>query len=91
MYKRQDTVRFLKKAQLRRLRGATLADEVSGASILYENLSDKFTVDGAPKTAAAPAGRVRAMLTPKPEAQAPLAPQPSPTLRTTPQLEKAAQ
>ncbi|WP_294764849.1 lipopolysaccharide transport periplasmic protein LptA [uncultured Rhodoferax sp.] len=88
---RADTVRFLKKAQLRRLRGATLADEVSGASILYENLSDKFTVDGAPKTAAAPAGRVRAMLTPKPEAQAPLAPQPSPTLRTTPQLEKAAQ
>lgn len=88
---RADTVRFLKKAQLRRLRGAQLADEVSGASILYENLSDKFTVDGTPRSASAPAGRVRAMLTPKPEAQPPVAPQPSPTLRATPQLEKAAQ
>lgn len=87
-----DTVRFVKKAQLRRLRGATLADEVTGAVILYENLTDKFTVDGAPKTAAAPAGRVRAMLTPKPDAEtAPSVPQPSPTLRATPQLEKAAQ
>lgn len=87
-----DTVRFVKKAQLRRLRGATLADEVTGAVILYENLTDKFTVDGAPKTAAAPAGRVRAMLTPKPEAEAaPAVSQPSPTLRATPQLEKAAQ
>lgn len=86
-----DTVRFIKKAQMRRLRGATLADEVTGAVILYENLTDKFTVDGAPKTAAAPAGRVRAMLTPKPEAEAATAPQPGATLRATPQLEKAAQ
>ncbi|MDR7306731.1 lipopolysaccharide transport periplasmic protein LptA [Rhodoferax saidenbachensis] len=88
-----DTVRFVKKAQLRRLRGATLADEVTGAVILYENLTDKFTVDGAPKTAAAPAGRVRAMLTPKPkpEGEAATAPQPGVTLRATPQLEKAAQ
>jgi lipopolysaccharide export system protein LptA len=84
-------VRFIKKAQLRRLRGALLADEVTGANILYENLSDRFTVDGAPKSATAPAGRVRAMLTPKPEAAAPATPQPSPALRATPQLEKAAQ
>jgi len=88
---RADTVRFIKKAQLRRFRGATLADEVTGASILYENLSDRFTVDGAAKSASAPAGRVRAMLTPKPDAPAPTTPQPSPTLRATPQLEKAAQ
>lgn len=89
---RADTVRFIKKAQLRRLRGATLADEVTGAVILYENLSDKFTVDGAPKSATAPAGRVRAMLTPKPDTAAPTAaPQPGPALRTAPQLEKPAQ
>ena len=89
---RADTVRFIKKAQLRRLRGATLADEVTGAVILYENLSDKFTVDGAPKSATAPAGRVRAMLTPKPDATAPAAaPQPGTSLRATPQLEKPAQ
>ncbi|MBT0569697.1 lipopolysaccharide transport periplasmic protein LptA [Curvibacter sp. CHRR-16] len=63
---RADTVRFLKQAQLRRLRGSTLADEVTGDSVLYENLSDRFSVDGAPKTAAGTGGRVRAMFTPKP-------------------------
>lgn len=63
-----DTVRFEKSAVLRRYRGATLADEVSGAVILYENLTDKFSVDGStPGAAGAPKGRVRAMLTPKPE------------------------
>jgi lipopolysaccharide export system protein LptA len=86
-----DTVRFIKKAQMRRLRGAVLADEVTGAVIVYENLTDRFTVDGAPKTASAPAGRVRAMLSPKPE---PVSAAPSnggAALKITPQVEKAAQ
>jgi lipopolysaccharide export system protein LptA len=66
---------------------------VTGAVIVYENATDKFTVDGTPKSAAAPAGRVRAMLTPKPEAAASApapATAPSPALRASPQLEKAA-
>jgi lipopolysaccharide export system protein LptA len=86
-----DTVRFIKKAQMRRLRGAVLADEVTGAVIVYENLTDRFTVDGAPKTASAPAGRVRAMLSPKPE---PVSAAPSnggAALKITPQVEKAVQ
>ena len=86
-----DTVRFIKKAQMRRLRGAVLADEVTGAVIAYENLTDRFTVDGAPKTAATPAGRVRAMLSPKPE---PVSVAPSSggaVLKITPQVEKAVQ
>jgi lipopolysaccharide export system protein LptA len=63
-----DTVRFEKSAVLRRYRGSTLADEVNGAHILYENLTDKFSVDGSsPGAADAPKGRVRATLTPKPE------------------------
>jgi lipopolysaccharide export system protein LptA len=62
---RADTVRFIKSAQLRRLRGATLADEVNGSMILYNNTTDVFTVDGGPPTPGR--GRVRAMLTPKPE------------------------
>jgi len=68
---RQDTVKFMGKAQLRRLAGATLNDEFSAAIIVYNNSTDMFTLDGAPaqgKTGspgAAPAGRVRAMLTPK--------------------------
>jgi lipopolysaccharide export system protein LptA len=63
-----DTVRFERSAVLRRYRGTTLADEVSGAHILYENLTDKFSVDGSsPGATGAPKGRVRATLTPKPE------------------------
>lgn len=90
-----DTVRFVNKAQLRRLRGAVVADEVSGALIVYENLSDKFTVNGAPRTASSPPGRVRAMLSPKPQ-PASSATRPSPAasggleLQPTPQLDKAA-
>lgn len=86
-----DTVRFIKKAQMRRLRGATLADEVTGAVILYENLTDRFTVDGAPKTAAAPAGRVRAMLTPKPERGTAAPAASGAELKVTPQIEKVGQ
>lgn len=68
-----DTVKFTRKAQLRRLRGTALADEITGGVIVYENLTDRFSVDGnagkgAMGVASAPAGRVRAMLTPKPEA-----------------------
>ncbi len=65
---RADIVKFVQKAQMRRLRGATLVDEVKGNEIVYENLTDIFRVDGGPKTATgAGEGRVRAMLTPKTE------------------------
>lgn len=87
---RADIVKFIKKAHMRRFRGATLADEITGALIVYENLTDMFSVDGnpagGPKVAGAPPpGRVRAMLMPKPEgaaASAPAtAPGPAPVLR----------
>ncbi|MBC7919073.1 MAG: lipopolysaccharide transport periplasmic protein LptA [Rhodoferax sp.] len=85
-----DTVRFVQKAQLRRLRGSAVADEITGAVIVYENLTDRFTVDGNTGKSAtgAPAGRVRAVLTPKPDATPATAPaasasQPAPTLRAT--------
>lgn len=89
-----DTVTFSRKAQLRRLRGSTLADEITGGNIVYENLTDLFTVDGVasngPTGALGSAGRVRVMLTPKPEAGAASAPaeatklKPSSTLGGTP-------
>jgi lipopolysaccharide export system protein LptA len=92
-----DIVKFSGKAVLRRLRGTVLADEISGAVIVYENLTDKFSVDGssaakAGSSAPAPGGRVRAMLTPKPEPAAsaatsatktPAQPSPNPSLRAT--------
>ncbi len=65
---RADTVRFVRRAELRRYRGSTLNDELSGATIVYYNLTDVFTVDGqkaAPNTAPAPGSRVRAVLAPK--------------------------
>jgi lipopolysaccharide export system protein LptA len=69
-----DTVTFSRKAQLRRLRGTTVADEITGGSIVYENLTDLFTVDGVankgPSGALGNSGRVRVMLTPKPETSA---------------------
>jgi lipopolysaccharide export system protein LptA len=68
---RADTVTFTRKAVMRRLRGAVLADEVTGGNIVYENLTDLFTVDGVsnsgPSGALGAGGRVRVMLIPKPE------------------------
>jgi lipopolysaccharide export system protein LptA len=68
---RADTARISSKAQLRRYRGAALADEFTGDVIVYNNTTDMFSIDGAqPKTgsSAAPGGRIRAMLIPKPQA-----------------------
>ena len=63
-----DTVTFSNKAQLRRFRGNVLADEITGGTIVYANLTDMFVVDG---NAGAPGsgtgGRVRVTLSPKPE------------------------
>lgn len=84
---RADTVKFIKKALLRRLRGTTVGDEITGGLIVYENLTDMFSVDGSASKAAgaAPGGRVRAMLIPKPEGAAavPAPVTPIPPLRST--------
>ena len=71
-----DNVKFMKRAELRRYRGATINDEMTGSVIVYDNGTDVFTVDsgaarGAPATGG---GRVRAMLTPSNAASAPAAP-----------------
>ena len=69
---RADTVKFNKQAQLRRYLGATLNDEMSGGVIVYNNSTEVFTIDGgvAQGSPSATGGRVRAMLTPKPNAAA---------------------
>jgi len=77
-----DRVKFVKHAELRRLRGAQLSDEMTGSLITYDNGTDVFTVDGGPVGQAAGGGRVRAMLAPRPDASAPAAaPQPPARLR----------
>jgi lipopolysaccharide export system protein LptA len=70
-----DRVKFIGRAEMRRYRGTTLNDEISGSLITYDNTSDVFTVDGGPVAGApaAPGGRVRATLAPRGAASAPAA------------------
>lgn len=73
---RTDTVRFVSRAMLRRYRGQTLADEVTGNLITYDNTTEVFQAVGAPAAApdaaSAPAtGRVRGVLAPRQGASAP--------------------
>lgn len=62
---RADTIRFSGAAQVRRLRGGSVADEISGAQISYDNAAEVFSVTGGAVTADNPNGRVRAVLTPR--------------------------
>ncbi|HXE50575.1 MAG TPA: lipopolysaccharide transport periplasmic protein LptA [Ramlibacter sp.] len=64
-----DRVKFIKHAQLRRFRGAIMNDEMVGSLITYDNSTDVFTVDGGP-TSPAVGGRVRAVISPRPDASA---------------------
>lgn len=81
-----DVVRFNRRAELRRYRGATLSDELTGNLIVYDNGTDVFTVNGAVTQPGAPAGsdgRIRAILNPRGAASAtvPAASGPAPALR----------
>lgn len=67
---RSDTVKLVNQAVMRRFRGSTLADEVAGNTISYDNTSEVFQVLGGPDSAA-PSGRVRGVLTPREAASAP--------------------
>ena len=92
-----DTVRFIKRAVIRRYRGATLADETAGNLITYDNTHEVFSVSGGESAAtpANPGGRVRATLTPRealPDAaaSAPAASPAPPTLRPSTSLGNVA-
>ena len=69
------TVVFTGNATLRRYRGTQLNDESVGNQIVYNSLTEVFSVKGGPQNATAvnPSGRVRAMLTPIPKDNAPAA------------------
>ena len=70
---KSDIVRFVRRAEMRRLAGTTLQDQVTGDVIVYNNRTEVYTVDGAPHEAGAPAGngRVRAVLAPRNAASQP--------------------
>ena len=67
---RADTLRFTGNGNVRRLRGSTVADEISGAVIVWDNTAELFTVQGGAATPTNPGGRVRAVLSPRVEAAA---------------------
>ena len=59
-----DVVRFIDNAVVRRLRGETVGDEITGQLITYDNTTEVFSVSGSP-AAGGSNGRVRAVLTPR--------------------------
>ena len=67
---RADTLRFIGNGSVRRLRGGAVADEITGASILWDNTSEVFKVEGGAATPTNPTGRVRAVLSPRAETPA---------------------
>ena len=65
-----DTVRLVKNAEVRRLAGTRLADQITGDDILYNNTTEIVTVDGGVRSGTdagtpLPGKRVRAVLTPQ--------------------------
>jgi lipopolysaccharide export system protein LptA len=73
---RADTLRFLGNGAVRRLRAGTVADEITGGSIVWDNTAEVFRVEGGATSATNPGGRVRVILSPRaePPAAAPSAP-----------------
>jgi lipopolysaccharide export system protein LptA len=80
---RTETVRMTGRAKVRRLEGTRVVDEIDGAVITYDSLTEQFVVDGsgraagtAAATSSAPGGRVRVTIQPRlggerPDAAAP--------------------
>jgi len=66
---RTETVRFIGNANVRRTRGATVADEVTGAVIVYDSRTEVFALEGG-NASPNPNGRVRMVLMPRAQADA---------------------
>jgi lipopolysaccharide export system protein LptA len=64
---RAGTLRFVGNGVVRRLRDGVVADEITGAEIRWDDAAELFSVQGGD---AGGGGRVRAILTPRPETPA---------------------
>lgn len=66
-----DIVKFIRRGEMRRYRGGQLNDQVTGSIIVYNNITDVYTVDGQktsgglPSSSVGQGGRVRAIMAPK--------------------------
>ncbi len=81
---RADTLRFVGNGAVRRLRGGVVADEITGGTIIWDNLAEVFRVEGGASTAVNPSGRVRAVLAPRPAEAASAPPAAAPAGGLTP-------
>jgi lipopolysaccharide export system protein LptA len=84
---RADTLRLVGNGLVRRLRGGQLADEINGASIVWDNVAEVFRVEGGAVSAANPTGRVRVTLSPRAESAASAPPVPAAPLQPSRALE----
>lgn len=75
---RADTLRFVGNSAVRRLRAGAVADEITGATIVWDNVAEVFKVEGGAATPANPSGRVRVTLTPRAEPTSGAAPPTAP-------------
>jgi lipopolysaccharide export system protein LptA len=64
---RNDTLRFVGNAQVRRMRGAVPTEDIQGSVIVWDNAAELFSVQGGAATPSNPGGRVRAVLSPRAE------------------------
>lgn len=62
---KDDTVHFTGRAVMRRLKGSTLSDEVTGQAIVYDNKTSVFQVVGNSGNTSTTKGRVRGVITPR--------------------------
>ncbi len=65
-----DRIKLIDNAEVRRYRGAVLNDTMTGKLIIYENLTDVFSIDGrrTQEGGKAGEGRVKAILAPRSKA-----------------------
>jgi lipopolysaccharide export system protein LptA len=59
-----DKIKLIKNANLKRLKGAAMNDEIVGGLVVYDNTTDVYTVDGGVGQGGS-GGRVSAILSPK--------------------------
>jgi lipopolysaccharide export system protein LptA len=65
-----EVLRFIGNSVVRRLRGKETVDEITGSLITWNHAAEQFSVQGGTPSASSPTGRVRAVLSPRPAAEA---------------------
>lgn len=80
---RTETVRFVGNARMRRMSGAAVADEVTGAVIVYDSRTEVFTLEGG-SASPNPNGRTRIVMMPRAQPVDPPASAPQPALPLQP-------